>query len=160
MGAIAVPASAGDFTVEVLVDQEDFERLAGRKLSIGSHGYAQMWDGKVMLLHRWIMNIPEGTGYRAIVDHINHDVLDCRRANLRIVTPTESNLNRRVAERDLPRNVYRTPSGKRYVAKIKRHRKIRNLGTFDTADDAAAAVAAAQAELDANAFSAPHPFAA
>jgi hypothetical protein len=159
MGAIAIPASAGDCTVDVLVDQEDFDRLAGRKLSIGSHGYAQMWDGQVMLLHRWIMRVPHGTRYRVIVDHINHDVLDCRRSNLRIISPTESNLNRRLAPRDLPRGVHRSRSGK-YVAVVKRHRKIHHLGTHDTPEQAAAAVEACRAELDADAFSTPPPFAA
>lgn len=161
MAAIAVPAKCGEIYVDVLMDEEDVERLAGRKLSIGSHGYAQMWNCPgVMLLHRWLMNIPEGTGYRVIVDHINHDVLDCRRQNLRIVTPTASNLNRRVAARDLPRNVYRTPNGKRYVAKVKRHRKTRNLGTFDTPEEAAAAAEAVSHALDADAFTTPPPLAA
>jgi hypothetical protein len=161
MAAIAVPAKAGEIYVDVLMDEEDYERLAGRKLSIGSHGYAQMWNCPgVMLLHRWIMHVPAGTGYRLIVDHINHNVLDCRRENLRIVTPTESNLNRRVAARDLPLGVYRTLNGKRYAAKIKRHRKTRNLGTFDTPEQAAAAVEAARVEADRDAFAMPPPLAA
>lgn len=160
MAAIAVPAKAGDIYVDVLLDEEDVERLAGRKLSIGSHGYAQMWDGQVLLLHRWLMNIPDGTGYRVIVDHINHDVLDCRRENLRVVTPTESNLNRRVAARDLPLGVYRTASGKRFVAKIKRYRKNHNLGTFDSPEEAKAAVDSAREVLDADTFTAPPGIAA
>jgi hypothetical protein len=106
-----------------------------------------MWDGRVMLLHRWLMGIPVGTGYRVIVDHINHDVLDCRRQNLRIVTPSESNLNRRIAARDLPVGVYRTPGG-RYEARIKRQRQTRRLGLFDTPEEAVLAVAAARAKVD------------
>lgn len=149
MTAVSVPAKAGDHYVDVLLDEEDVKRLGQRKLSIGSHGYAQMWDGQVMLLHRWLMNVPVGTGHRVIVDHLNHNVLDCRRENLRLVTPTESNLNRRLRGRDLPRGVYRSPNGKRFVAKIKRHRRNLQLGTFDTADDAAAAFAAAQLAMDA-----------
>jgi hypothetical protein len=154
MAAMAVPAKAGDVYVDVPMDEEDVARLAGRKLSIGSHGYAQMWDGQVMLLHRWLMDIPDGTGYRVIVDHINRNVLDCRRANLRVVTPTESNLNRRIAARELPLGVYRNGSSKRYVAKIKRHRKNHSLGTYDTPEEAAAAVEAARAALDAHVFAA------
>jgi hypothetical protein len=157
MAAIAVPAKAGDIYVDVLLDEEDVERLAGRKLSLGSHGYAQLWeDGRERLLHRWIMRVPVGTGYRVIVDHINRDRLDCRRANLREVTPTASNLNRQIRQRDLPVGVHRTKNGKRYVAKIKRHRKTRNLGTHDTAEQAAAAVEAARQELDRDAFNTPH----
>ncbi|MCX5209717.1 HNH endonuclease [Kitasatospora sp. NBC_00240] len=147
MAAIAVPAKAGETYVDVLMDEEDVVRLRRRKLSIGSHGYAQMWDGQVMLLHRWIMNVPVGTKYRVVVDHINRNVLDCRRENLRLVTPTESNLNRRLRERDLPRGVHHT-SNKRFVAKIKRHRQSRHLGTYDTPEEAAAAVEAARSQLD------------
>jgi hypothetical protein len=157
MAAITVPAKAGDVYVDVLLDEEDVARLAGRKLSLGSHGYAQLWhEGRVLLLHRWLMDIPVGTRYRVIVDHINRNPLDCRRVNLRIVTPTASNLNRQVASRDLPTGVHHSKSGKRYVAKIKRHRKDRNLGTYDTPEEAAAAVEAARQDLDRGAFAPPH----
>lgn len=143
-----VPASHPDGFKKVLLDVEDYERLAPRVLSIGSHGYAQMWTGAtVALLHRWLMDVPGGTGYQVIVDHINRDPLDCRRANLRLVTPSQSNLNRVVAARDLPRGVYRTRSG-RYQAALKRNRKVVHLGTFDTPEQAATAVEAARSSID------------
>lgn len=41
-------------------------------------------------LHRFIMNAPKGRQ----VDHINHDTLDNRRANLRVVNNQENNANR------------------------------------------------------------------
>lgn len=141
---LEVPASHPDGFKTVLMDIEDYERLSPRTLSIGSHGYAQMWTGvTVALLHRWLMDVPDGTGYRLIVDHINRQPLDCRRANLRIVTPSQSNLNRSIAVRDLPLGVYRTRTG-RYKAALKRNRKIAHLGTYDTPELAAAAVEAAR----------------
>lgn len=156
MAAIAVPAKCGEISLDVLLDEEDAARLGGRSLSIGSHGYAQLWDnGREVLLHRWLMNIPAGTRYRVIVDHINRNRYDCRRSNLRLVTPTASNLNRRIRARDLPVGVRHSKSGKRYVARIKRHRKTRNLGTYDTPEEAAAAVEAARRELDRDAFNPP-----
>ena len=143
-----VQASHPDGFKTVLLDVEDYERLAPRVLSIGSHGYAQMWTGTtVALLHRWLMDVPGGTGYRLIVDHINRDPLDCRRENLRLVTPSQSNLNRSIAVRDLPVGVYRTRTG-RYQAALKRNRKIAHLGTFDTPEQAAAAIAVARSEVD------------
>jgi hypothetical protein len=133
---VEVPASAGDDTVTILMDVDDFVALDGRKLSIGSHGYAQMWNRPgVLLLHRWIMGIPTGMRYRILVDHKNHDVYDCRKENLRLLEPTASNLNRTVAVRDLPRGVYRARSG-RFVARLRRHRKYLYLGTFDLMEDA------------------------
>jgi hypothetical protein len=134
-----VPASAGpDRVAMVLLDVEDYEALNGRSLSIGSHGYAQMWDPPqgVMLLHRWVMGVPMGTGYTAIVDHVNHDILDCRRSNLRVISPTESNLNRRRPIRELPPYVYVTRSG--FEVKIKRNRVTTRYGHFKTLAEASA----------------------
>jgi hypothetical protein len=142
-------ASHPDGFKTVLLDVEDYERLGRRVLSIGSHGYAQMWTGvTVALLHRWLMDVPDGTGYRLIVDHINRDRLDCRRANLRLVTPSQSNLNRVIATRELPVGVHRARSG-RFTARLKRNRVTAYLGTFDTPEQAADAVAAARAITDA-----------
>ncbi|GAA2972240.1 hypothetical protein GCM10010446_66030 [Streptomyces enissocaesilis] len=139
----------------MLLSVEDHERLGPRRLSIGSHGYAQMWNGQtVVLLHRWLMDVPGGTGYRLIVDHINRNRLDCRRENLRLVTPSQSNLNRAIAGRELPRGVYRARSG-RYQGALKRNRITTHLGTFDTAEQAAAVVEAARSIADADALSRP-----
>lgn len=150
---IELPASDGDDTATVLVDLDTYDRLNGRRLSIGSHGYAQMWERPhVMCLHRWVMGVIPGTGYRVIVDHINRRVLDCRRSNLRLLSPSASNLNRAIKARELPVGVYRTRNG-RYQARIKRQRRQITLGTFSTAEEAAATVADARADLDRNAFS-------
>lgn len=148
---VEVPASHPDGFKTVLLDIEEYERLGRRSLSIGSHGYAQLWTGvTVVLLHRWLMDVPGGTGYRVIVDHINRDPLDCRRENLRLVTPSQSNLNRSIPARDLPVGVHRIRSG-RYQARLKRHRVTTYLGTFDTPELAAAAVEAARSITDGDA---------
>lgn len=119
---------------EVLLDDDV---IIPGSISLGSHGYAQFWDGRtVTLLHRWLLGLEKGDGM--IVDHISRDVLDNRRENLRVVTPAESNLNRVVAQRDLPTGVYLTRSGT-FQARIKRNRKQVTIGTFGTVDEAAAA---------------------
>lgn len=125
--------------VTVLVDVDDYIALDGRRVSIGSHGYAQIWQyPTLLLLHKWIMGVPTGTRHRVIVDHINRNRLDCRRSNLRLVTPTESNLNRVVAARDLPIGVYRTRTGK-FEARLTRNRVTQHLGAFATPEQASAA---------------------
>lgn len=148
MTTTTLTASAGDgTTATVLVDQADAVRLAGRRVSLGSHGYAQIRVGGVRtLLHRWVMGIAAGDQQDVLVDHINRDRLDCRRSNLRLASPAENSLNRTVPARELPRGVYR--SNKRYIAKIRRHRRDRHLGTFDTPEAAAAAYQAAVAAAD------------
>lgn len=125
----------------VLLDDDDLARVPG-SISIGSHGYAQFWEPelkRMLLLHRWILGLVAKTGYRFIGDHIDRNPMDCRKVNLRIVTPTESNLNRETPDRDLPRGIYQRPSG-RYVAKLKLGRKQTTYGTFDTIEEAVAAL--------------------
>lgn len=50
--------------------------------------------GGTIRLHGIIMNCPKGM----TVDHINHDTLDNRRYNLRVVTQSTNSLNRKGAE--------------------------------------------------------------
>lgn len=145
---IEIPASDGVDFATVLVDLDTYERLDGRSLSIGSHGYTQMWNRPgVVLLHRWVMGVTPGTGYRVIVDHINRQVLDCRRSNLRIVTAGQSNANRSTADRrTLPVGVRQHREG--YQAVIKRNRQAHRLGTFPTPEEAHAAYLAAATTYD------------
>jgi hypothetical protein len=86
---------------------DDDVELPGR-LSIGSHGYAQL----------------------------NGDRLDCRRSNLRVVTPAESSANVRGRAASGYRGVYST-SGGRYYAAAKQGGRIIRLGVFDDPVEAA-----------------------
>ena len=73
------------------VDSDIAESLRGRKVWEGSTGRATIYaDGKSELLYRFIMKAEKGE----IVDHINGDVTDNRRCNLRIVTYSENNQNK------------------------------------------------------------------
>ena len=102
------------------------------KLSIGSHGYAQCFvNGRVTLFHRWLLGLTVGDGL--VGDHVDRNVLDCRRSNLRRRTPTGSNLNR--GPSDDPAYATQTRSG-RWQAKVKRLGKTHNFGTYNTAAEA------------------------
>lgn len=117
----------------VLLD--DGLNLPGR-LSIGSHGYAQLTgvvSGSTVLLHRWLLGLERGDGL--IGDHINGNRLDCRRENLRAVTPGESSANVAGRAGSGFRGVY--PCRGRWQARCKKNGKIHNLGTFDTPEEAA-----------------------
>ncbi len=83
-----------------IVDNEDYEELMQYKwcASRTSPGYAKALraaprdaDGKThhVYMHREIMNAPKGM----VVDHINHEPLDNRRANLRVCTHAQNLAN-------------------------------------------------------------------
>jgi hypothetical protein len=92
-----IPLTQGQFAI---VDDDDFEKLAGYKWAAMKNGrnfYAsrtvKLKDGRHrqvnIQMHRKILNAPKD----ALVDHINHNGLDNRRANLRFVTSRQNSWN-------------------------------------------------------------------
>ncbi len=76
-----------------LVDAADYDALAHLRW-FEHYSYPYTWDlirDKRVNLHRWLMGMPKGIQ----VDHINHDPLDNRRANLRLATPHQNAQNKR-----------------------------------------------------------------
>lgn len=135
-----VPATQSGVIVVVLVDLTDVAYIGARKLSIGSHGYAQInvpTEGRCGLLHRMLLGLQRGDGL--IGDHRNGNRLDCRRSNLRIVNPSASSANTSAHGKTGFRGVYVTVPG-RYEARAKVDGRSIRLGTFDT-PEAADAVA-------------------
>jgi hypothetical protein len=133
--ALLVPVAAkGRDDVIAVLDIEDFTRLDDRKLSLGSHGYAQMWDDKrVTLVHRWIVGAKLRDG--RIVDHVNGDRLDDRRLILPFVTASESSANVKARAASGYRGVYRNRDGWSAGGKI--GGRVYHLGTYDTPEEAA-----------------------
>lgn len=96
---------SGQRRAVVLLDAEDVPRVSALKWAIiGTNGYV-VCASRRLLLHRFIMNAPPGTQ----VDHINHDKLDNRKANLRLCTPSQNQFNRRRYGKR--RKVYGLPKG-------------------------------------------------
>lgn len=129
-------------TGQVILVDDDLE-VPGA-VSMSSNGYPQVSGavlGRSIPIHQYIMGTVGG-GFEVLVDHINRNKLDNRRENLRLLTPAESNLNRkdRVRKHDLPPHVYHNKKG--YSARVTRGYKKYNLGTFPTPGEAAAAAAA------------------
>jgi hypothetical protein len=92
-----LPISA-EASKSILVDDDASPEVAGYKWRLDQHGYPyrtirRMVDGCCrkgrLMLHRLVA----GASVGQVVDHINGDVLDCRRENLRICTVRENRAN-------------------------------------------------------------------
>ncbi len=124
----------------VLLDKEDYDFLIqnGYKLRrcktkndffyIKARSYKLNQD---IFLPRLIMNCPKGKE----VDHINHNVLDNRKCNLRIVTHTENNRNNKNNSSSVT-GVYYRKSKNKYEAFIEKNGKRKWLGTYNTLEEA------------------------
>ena len=126
-----------------LIDGSDYDRVKHIKwhpMLKHSIWYARGFlNEKTVLLHRVVLGAKLGEW----VDHINHNGLDCRQANLRIVTPSQNAMNARV-RRDSKtkfRGVTIIPSTAKltypYWARIMVKGNPINLGYFKTAIEAA-----------------------
>lgn len=129
-----------------LVDAEDYDRLCASRWSYqpnGKTGYAMRGvkggDGKYrsQLMHRFILDTPTGT----LVDHINGNGLDNRRANLRLCTASENCANREAS------GVSRNNKTGRWVSQITHQARTIWLGTFDTREAASAAYCSERVRL-------------
>jgi hypothetical protein len=110
--------------------------VASRKLRVSSCPY----KATTLLMHRVIMSrVMDRPLFRwEIVDHIHGLTLDNRRSELRLATPSQSNMNR-----GLPRNSTTGLKGvtwsnyaHKWMAKIRINRKSKTLGYFDTPEEA------------------------
>jgi hypothetical protein len=85
--------------IQVLVDDEDFEKLSAYNWGIslnGTHKYviARPQTNKIrqqIYMHRMLMDTPKGM----FTDHINGNTFDNRKSNLRICTNSQNSMNRK-----------------------------------------------------------------
>lgn len=139
-----IPLTQGQYAV---VDPDDFKHLneykwqanktrntcyADRTVRVGKR------TRKHVLMHREILDLPD----HLYVDHINHNGLDNRKANLRTATHRQNCYNR-VHFKKNPSSKYKGVSFNKKTEKwdvqIRRYGKCRHLGCFDDEVEAAKA---------------------
>lgn len=134
---------------ECLVSPQDFHWINQRNWYLHAAGYAMcdLWGRRgsaKVLMHRLILLAPD----TATVDHINGNVLDNRRENLRLATQSEQNMNRhKIVGVSKFKGVYRRSDGLKWVAMIKKNYQRKYLGCFENEIDAALAYNKAAIEL-------------
>lgn len=134
-----IPLTKGKYA---LVDDIDYEHLSQWKWYYLSSGYAvrdQHINKKKFnfLMHRVIMNTPKNMD----TDHINHNPLDNRRKNLRIVTTSQNLFNTSIRSDNTSgyKGVSWSKSAKKWWALIWKDKKHHSLGYYDNLEDAISA---------------------
>lgn len=137
-----IPLTKGKFAI---VDPQDYVWLKNFKwYASDSRGEfyavrtALVWEGRkesVVWMHKEIMPVAKGM----VVDHINHNTRDNRRANLRPANQRQNAYNRRKVKntKNKYKGVYKVRDKWRVIIKIDGKRT--NLGYFDSEIEAARA---------------------
>lgn len=129
--------------IVTIVDDDDFEELSKYNWQARIQTYTGLFRAKrhgipkEVDMARQIMNCPVGME----VDHINGDLLDNRKENLRICTHRQNMCNRRLQRNNTTgyRGVATIDGGNRYYAQIYLNRKKIHIGSFKDPKDAAIA---------------------
>lgn len=106
------------------IDTSDIDLVKNYKWRRGGSGGYAITGGKQQMSHL-IIGAEDGE----IVDHINHNTMDNRRENLRIVTKSQNAMNQNVL------GISRGKSGL-YYAHIKKNQIMTVLGTYQTRNEA------------------------
>lgn len=121
-----------------LVDDEDYERINKHKwyayVGVNTFYARRTSGGEKIIMHREIMGCTKGD--EKIIDHINHNGLDCQQHNMRLVTKAQNAMNRISFGKSIYLGVclYNPkryiPKSTRWVASIHIKNKRINLGYF------------------------------
>jgi hypothetical protein len=118
-------------------------------LFINAHGYRSMpFKGCIYLIHRLAWVYMTGAFPARQIDHINHDKLDNRWANLREVTSAQNQQNRKPRRNSKSGmlGVAWSSTSQTWFAQICHNRRVKNLGSYKTPHEAQAAYLKAKAE--------------
>jgi hypothetical protein len=122
--------------VEFKIDKEKFDKVKKYSWVTDKDGYLMAQVGRYghIRLHRLILGVDEGQ----IIDHINHDVTDNRKANLRLCTTSQNAMNKKLPSNNTSghKGVHYCNTRKRWIANIGVMRKSIYLGSFRNKQDA------------------------
>lgn len=121
---------------EFWFDLEDYDKIKNYCWSINNEGYvtAPFNKKRNVSMHRLVMNYPKGLE----VDHEFHDNFDCRKEFLRIVTPSQNQMNRRTHKNNTSgvKGVSWHKATEKWRVFISINKKCTELGYFDDFEEA------------------------
>lgn len=118
-----------------IIDARDFPRISKHSWCIDSGGYAIGWHaGRLIRMHRLVMKARKGQ----LVDHINRDKLDNRRANLRFCTSGQNRVNAENRSDNMSghRGVFWSKQAGKWSAQISIGGRQKHLGFFQKKEQA------------------------
>lgn len=145
--AILLLAKTSGEIIETIIDLEDLEKVLSYPNRWCVRGKKSRWyvyantptvNGKrsTIELHRFLMDAPSDM----VVDHINHNTLDNRKSNLRIVTSAQNNQNRKGCHSDNKysrlRNVHWHKGLSKWRVRIIANGKTHYIGAYDDLEQA------------------------
>lgn len=127
---LPILTAEGKVQSSTLVDADLYVALSAHRWELDREGYVRRFgniEGRryEIRLHRLVMACSPGDGL--IIDHINRNPRDNRRANLRFVSVSENNMNRVLAEKAKP---YWRQSKNRWHSAFKYKKKRYHVGYF------------------------------
>jgi hypothetical protein len=145
--------------LRAIVDDEDFEELSKDRWYVKYrkdrkhkqyYAFRSVFLNKkntFMLMHRQIMGVEKGDTRK--VDHINHNTLDNRKENLRVVTHQQNQFNRKkeIGCSSKYKGVSWYKRDSNWMACIKINKKTKYLGYFSSEIEAARAYDSKAIEL-------------
>lgn len=130
-----------------LIDLEDVEACMKHKWHLKRTEWNTDYvkNANNLMLHRFLLNVQDKN---LVVDHINHNGLDNRKSNLRICNISQNGMNKVRPKNNSSGHIgvsWDKSRGK-WMAHIKLNGKGKNLGRFDTFEEAVEAREAAEQE--------------
>lgn len=122
---------------QFIFDIDDYEKVSKYHWYEETNGYIRSSSKKKenrFHIHRLIMGFPDGIG----IDHINHNILDNRKSNLRAATTSQNAMNRIKGSNNTSgtSGVVWVKSRNKWKSQIKFNNQLIFLGEYDKFEDA------------------------
>lgn len=131
-------------------DLDDYNKIKDIYWRITNVGYVVgSKEGKIVLMHRIVMDAPDYKNQKLDVDHINHCTVDNRKNNLRLISHQQNLMNQKVNcnNKCKHKGIYYDKKRNKWRAEIEFNQKKYRLGRFDTIEEAIEVRKQAEKEL-------------